>query len=94
MFIAQGDPYAPVTDSNLVNHISQHVKSASSFESIFFWTQEQLSLIQALELSFVFLDAFYSVGKSVILRYIAKHWNKEKSIEWYKKTLKLKPIVS
>jgi hypothetical protein len=62
MFIAQGDPLAPVTDSSLVDKISKHVLDSSSFENTFFWSLEQLSLIDAIGLCFVFLDAFYSTG--------------------------------
>ena len=83
MFIAQGDPYAPVTESSLINKIAKHVKDASSFENIFFWTLDQLSVIQALLIRYLFLDAFYSTGKSVILKCIAKHWIKEKKIVHY-----------
>ena len=77
MFIAQGDPLAPVTDSSLVDKISKHVLDSSSFENTFFWSLEQLSLIDAIGLCFVFLDAFYSTGKSLILKYMAKLWSRQ-----------------
>jgi hypothetical protein len=51
-----------VTDSSLVDKISKHVLDSSSFENTFFWSLEQLSLIDAIGLCFVFLDAFYSTG--------------------------------
>ena len=44
---------------------------------------EQLSLIQAEELLYVFLDAFYSTGKSEILKFIAKLWIKKKKVVHY-----------
>ena len=78
MFIAQGDPCAPVTESNEVNKIVDHVNAASTFENLMFWTREQLSITQALCLLFVFLDAFYSTGKTTILKHMAKHWGKQK----------------
>ena len=80
MFIAQGDPCAPVTESSEVNKIADKVNSASTFQNLMFWTREQLSITQALCLLFVFLDAFYSTGKTAILKHMAKHWNKRKKI--------------
>ena len=78
MFIAQGDKCAPVTESSEVNKIADQVNAASTFESLMFWTREQLSVAQALEMLFVFLDAFYSTGKTAILKHVAKHWDKQK----------------
>ena len=78
MFIAQGDRCAPVTESSEVNKIADQVNAASTFESLMFWTREQLSVAQALEMLFVFLDAFYSTGKTAILKHVAKHWDKQK----------------
>ena len=72
LFIAQGDPYAPVTGSNVIDKIVQHVERAGSAQSIFFWTNEQLSIIQAVNVPFLVLDAFYSTGKSEVLRYYGK----------------------
>ena len=77
MFIAQGDPCAPVTESSEVNKIADQVEAASTFENLMFWTRQQLSVTQALELLFVFLDAFYSTGKSAILKHVAKYWDKK-----------------
>ena len=77
MFVAQGDPKAPVTTLNLINKINEHVHNASKFETIVFWTPEQLSVIQALEeVRYLFLDAFYSTGKSILLMYVANYWSK------------------
>ena len=72
IFVAQGDPYAPVTGSNLIDKTVQHVERAGSAESTFFWTSEQLSITQALDIRFLVLDAFYSTGKSEVLRYYGK----------------------
>ena len=83
MFIAQGDPFAPVTDSSLVDKISNHVLDSSSFENTFFWSLEQLSLIDAIGLCFVFLDAFYSTGKSLILKYMAEFWSRQNLVVHY-----------
>ena len=83
LFITQGDPFAPVTESSFVNKISDNLKRASKVENILFWTMEQLSLVQAVQLAYVFLDAFYSTGKSEILKYIVKHWIKQKKVVHY-----------
>ena len=80
LFIAQGNPKAPVTDSNIVNKIHEHVTKASTFQNILFWifwTPEQFAVINELYVPYVFLDAFYSTGKSSMLQYITKHWSQE-----------------
>jgi hypothetical protein len=55
LFIAQGDPYAPVTGSNIVAKTLQHILRASDVQSMFLWTPEQLSLVQAMNLLYVFI---------------------------------------
>jgi hypothetical protein len=80
LFIAQGNPKAPVTDSSMVNKIHEHVTKASKFLNILFWifwTPQQLAVINELYIQYVFLDAFYSTGKSSMLQYITKHWSQE-----------------
>ena len=77
MFVAQGDPKAPVTGCNLVRKIDDHVNAASSFEGILFWTPQQLSLTNAVNLRYMLLDAFYGTGKSFVLQFISNHWSKE-----------------
>ena len=47
----------------------QHVLQAGSVESIFLWTPDQFSIVEAIHLLYVCLDAFYSTGKSEILKY-------------------------
>ena len=73
LFIAQGDPYAPVTGSNIIDKTVKHVFRASTPQNIFFWTLEQLSIVQALEILYLFLDAFYSTGKTEVLKYFGKY---------------------
>ena len=72
LFIAQGDPYAPVTGSNIVAKTLQHMLRASDVESIFLWTLEQLSLVEAMNLFYVLIDASYSTGKTEVLKYYGK----------------------
>ena len=83
LFIAQGDPYAPVTGTNIIDKIVQNVDRAGSAESIFFWTNEQLSIVQAVNVPFLVLDAFYSTGKSEVLRYYGKDKLTKKGIVHY-----------
>ena len=77
MFIAQGDPKAPVTSTNMIDKICDQVDHATTFENIIFWTLQQLSVINVLNCPYIFLDAFYGTGKSFILQYIAQHWSNE-----------------
>ena len=72
LFIAQGDPYAPVTGSNIIKKTLGHIERASHPENVILWTQEQLSLVQAINLLYVILDAFYSTGKTEVLKYYGK----------------------
>ena len=69
LFVAQGDPFAPVTGSNIINKTVKHVNLASAVENIIFWTLQQLSVVEAMNVLFLILDAFYSTGKSEILKY-------------------------
>ena len=77
MFLAQGDSKAPVTSSNIVNKVDEYVTKASNYENIMFWTLQQLSVVNSLQMLFVFLDAFYGTGKSLLLRHVAIYWSKE-----------------
>ena len=77
MFVVQGDSKAPVTGCNLVKKIGDHVNAASTLEGILFWTPQQLSVTNAVHLHYVFLDAFYSTGKSFTLQFICNHWSNE-----------------
>ena len=77
LFIAQGDPRAPVTSSNVIDKTVKHVERASRLEYIFHWTPDQLSLVQALELSYVLIDAFYSTGKTEVLKCYGKTKKRE-----------------
>ena len=44
---------------------------------MFHWTPDQLSLVQALELSYVLIDAFYSTGKTEVLKCYGKTKKRE-----------------
>ena len=83
LFIAQGDPFAPVTGSNLINKTVKHVKLASTIENIFFWTLQQLSIVDAMNVLYMILDAFYSTGKSEILKYYCKKQTEKGEIVHY-----------
>ena len=73
VFIAQGNPYAPVTDSAINKQTSRDIDKAGTFENICFWTPDQLSIADAVEMEFVFLNSFYSTGKTTLLKRRAKH---------------------
>ena len=83
LFIAQGDPYAPVTGSSIIDKTVKHVCLASTPKNIFFWTLEQLSIVQALQILYLFLDAFYSTGKTEVLKYFGKDKLKKGEIVHY-----------
>ena len=50
---------------------------------MYFLSPQSLSVIEALQLAYVFLDAFYSTGKSEILKYVAKYWEEKGKIVHY-----------
>ena len=83
LFIAQGDPFAPVTGSNIINKTVKHLDLASTIENIFFWTPQQLSVVDAMNVLFMILDGFYSTGKSEILKYYCKKLIKKGEIVHY-----------
>ena len=59
VFIAQGNPYAPVTDSAITKQTSKDIDKAGTSENICFWTPDQLSIADTVEMEFVFLNSFY-----------------------------------
>ena len=73
VFIAQGNPNAPVTDSAITKQTSKYIDKAGTSENIWFWTPDQLSIADAVEMHFVFLNSFYSTGKTTLLKHRAKH---------------------
>ena len=78
VFIAQGKPYAPVTASALLKKISSDVDKTGTPENIFFWTPGQLVIADAVAMNFMFLDAFYSTGITVLLKFCARYLDREK----------------
>ena len=74
LFIAQGDPNAPVIGEYIINKTVAHVEHASSLDNTILWTPEQLALIEENpeNLPHVLFDNFYSTGKSRILRHYGK----------------------
>ena len=93
LFIAQGDPFAPVTGSSILDKTIKHVEKAGKAENIILWTLEQLSLVSALpELLYVIIDSFYSTGKTEVLKYYGKYQlNKGLTVHYFNhKPLKLR----
>ena len=74
LFVAQGDPHAPVIGEHIINKTVKHVERAGTLDNIILWTSEQLALIQENpeNLPLVFFDAFYSTGKSSVCKYYGK----------------------
>ena len=58
-----------MTKTGIIKKTTEHVERAGNFENIIYWTPEQLSVIQALNMPYVILDGFYSTGKSELLKY-------------------------
>ena len=83
LFIAQGDPFSPVTGSGVIKKTNEHILRASHFQNIMHWTPEQLSIIQALSIPFMIFDGFYSTGKSEALRYFGKDKLKNRGVLHY-----------
>ena len=91
VFIAQGNAYAPVTDSAISKQTSKDIDKAGTLENICFWTPDQLSIADAVEMEFVFLNSFYSTGKTTLLKHRAKYLN-EKNKDLTKKNFTQIPV--
>ena len=89
LFLAQGDPHAPVTEKNVIDKTIQHIESVSHVERVLLWTPDQLSLTQAENLQYVALDGFYSTGKSSVLTYYGKS---KRTCKLFRVGGKLKPF--
>ena len=74
LFIAQGDPNAPVIGEYIINKTLEHIEQVSSLSNTILWTPEQLAVIQENpeNLPHVLFDNFYSTGKSRILRHYGR----------------------
>ena len=77
VFIAQGNTYAPVTDSAITKQTSKDIDKAGTSKNIFFWTPDQLSIADTVEMEFVFLNYFYSTGKTTLLKHRVEHLHKK-----------------
>ena len=70
MFIAQGDPKAPVTQAMQVNKLSQNIDQNTKF----FWTPEQLGITDGSnDAPWMLLFAYYGCGKTWCLKERAKY---------------------
>ena len=73
MFTFQGNPEAPILNSKVIERIGQEMDQACTIENIFFWTPEQLSILNAINEDFMVLFAYYGCGKTLLLKERAKH---------------------
>ena len=73
MFIAQGDPKAPVTQAMQVNKLSQNMD-----KNMIFWTPEQLNIVNS-NADFCLLMAYYGCGKTWCLIQRAKNLLKDQN---------------
>ena len=67
LFEAQGHPQAPLTRELQIKKIDDELDDASAPENILFWTPEQLSIVQAMDINFMLLMGYYGCGKTVLL---------------------------
>ena len=67
LFEAQGHPQAPLSRAKQIEKIDEDLDQASAPENIFFWTPEQLSIVHAMDKSFMLLMGYYGCGKTVLL---------------------------
>ena len=67
LFEAQGHPQAPLSRTKQIEKIDEELDAASAPENIFFWTPEQLSIVHAMDKSFMLLMGYYGCGKTVLL---------------------------
>ena len=67
LFEAQGYPHAPLTKEKEIEKIDEELDLASAPENIFFWTPEQLSIVQAMDIKCMLLMAYYGCGKTILL---------------------------
>ena len=67
LFEAQGHPQAPLSRAKQIQKIDEDLDQSSAPENIFFWTPEQLSIVHAMDKSFMLLMGYYGCGKTVLL---------------------------
>ena len=67
LFEAQGQSKGTLTRDKLAERIDEDLNKASAPENIFFWTPEQLSIVQAMDEDWMFLMSFYGCGKTILL---------------------------
>ena len=85
MYEAQGNPEAPITGAKFVRQVSEEIDKASTFQNIWFWSPQQLTIINAIEENWMVMIAYYGTGKTSILRARADHLlrNTEDIVHFY-----------
>ena len=73
MFETQGNPEAALTGAKIVEKISQELDTASEVNNIFFWTPEQLIILNAINEDYMVLFGYYGCGKTILLKKRAQY---------------------
>ena len=68
LYEAQGHPNAPVSLVKEIEMVSQTMDKTCKALNIFFWTPEQLSVINAMNTRFMALLAYFGCGKTILLK--------------------------
>ena len=77
LYRAQGHKEAPISGASMVKKVSEHLDKASIPENIFFWTPDQMSIVQAMHIDWMCLIGWYGVGKTIILIERAEQLSKD-----------------
>ena len=75
LFVAQGDPYAPVTGEYIINKTIEHVEKASSLDNTILWTPEQLALQENPRQDFK-ITYSYTTSSPQLIRLVVKNSSK------------------
>ena len=67
LFIAQGNQKAPLIKQRLIEKVEEDLDKSSTAENIFFWTPQQLSVVEAMQINYMFLMGYYGTGKTILL---------------------------
>ena len=72
-FTAQGKVDAPVTQRNINKKINEEIEKTSEAKYVFFWTPNQMSIVNAMDQPFMMFLGFYGVGKTLLLKKRLNH---------------------
>ena len=87
LFVAQGNPGAPVTRDKVVEKTITVLDKGSELENIFFWTPQQKSAVESMGQPHMVLFGYYGTGKTLILK--KRAWHLLKTLETKKSDIYL-----